>query len=136
MKLLLLISCIVVSSSHSGTLALYLRLAPFFVLLFRDPHLLKGAERCQDGATDPRTKPPLTRPASANNLQSHTLQKGRKIQSLIRVKLSTFPCFDPSTWGVFADKSRFKRSEKPCSKELPPVTITLPYRLCGKKGKN
>jgi hypothetical protein len=34
------------------------------------------------------------------------------------------------TGGVFADKSLFSLSVKPCIKELPPTTITLLYKLC------
>ena len=56
-----------------GTFTLHLRLAALFVLLFRDPHLLKGSQRCQYRAADPRTEPTLAGTAGAYNFQPHTL---------------------------------------------------------------
>ena len=51
----------------SRTFTFHLRLAVLFVLLFRDPHLLKGSQRCQNRTADPRTEPTLVGIAGANN---------------------------------------------------------------------
>lgn len=50
---------------------LHLRFPPLVVLLLGDPHLLEGAQGCQDGAPDPRPESPLSAVVRADHLQPH-----------------------------------------------------------------
>ena len=42
------------------TFSVHNRLAALFILLFRDPHLMEGAERAENGSTDPRAEASLS----------------------------------------------------------------------------
>ena len=93
---------------------------------------------CWKEPSDARIEPPIQAPNLRSpdplalmifNLILFKRDKITIIKVTTWIALHEFVIILSRTWGVLADKSRFKRSEKPWSKELPPVTITLPYKL-------